>query len=87
MSDKVISLHGKPLPEAGTPSATVIAELERLLAAARAGEVIGLAGCYLHRDRSTSFSFAGQVGGFALIGALECVKQRVMRIVLSKEGR
>lgn len=86
MNDKVVSLHGAPLPEAGRPSPTVIAEVERLLEGARAGEVIGIVGCYLHRDRSTSFSFAGQVAGFALIGALECVKQRLIRLV-SKEAR
>jgi len=69
----------------GQPNATVIEELERLLEAARAGEIIGLAGSYVHRDKVVTYSFAGIVGSYGLIGGLDCVKERLIRIALAKD--
>ena len=69
----------------GQPNATVIAELERLLEAARAGEIIGVAGSYVHRDKVVTYSFAGIVGSYGLIGGLDCVKERLIRIALAKD--
>jgi hypothetical protein len=63
----------------------VIEELERLLEAARAGEIIGLAGSYVHRDKVVTYSFAGIVGSYGLIGGLDCVKERLIRIALAKD--
>jgi hypothetical protein len=87
MADKVVSLFG-PIASAqpeGQPNATVIEELERLLEAARAGEIIGLAGSYVHRDKVVTYSFAGIVGSYGLIGGLDCVKERLIRIALAKD--
>ena len=47
--------------------------------AARAGEIIGLAGSYVHRDKVVTYSFAGIVGSYGLIGGLDCVKERLVR--------
>jgi hypothetical protein len=87
MADNVVSLVG-PMASAqpeGQPNATVIEELERLLEAARAGEIIGLAGSYVHRDKVVTYSFAGIVGSYGLIGGLDCVKERLIRIALAKD--
>lgn len=84
MSGNVISLHGTWEPQAAEPNSTVVDELERLLEAARAGEIVGLAGAYVHRDKLVSYSFAGAVAGYATIGGLECVKERLLRLILSQ---
>jgi hypothetical protein len=87
MADNVVSLFGPMAsvqPE-GQPNATVIDEIERLLEAARAGEIIGLAGAYVHRDKMVTYSFAGIVHSYGLIGGLHCVMERLMRIILAKD--
>lgn len=78
----VIALNGGPTPRAGDGNQTLIEELERLLQAARAGEVVGLAGAYVHGNKLVGYSFAGEVSGYALIGGLECVKQCLTRMAL-----
>ncbi|MFG1424971.1 hypothetical protein [Roseixanthobacter glucoisosaccharinicivorans] len=79
MSEKVISLRGTALPPtAPTPNPTVVAELERLLEAARAGELVGLAGTFLHKDHNVTYAYAGSVGGYGMIGGLACLKARLV---------
>jgi hypothetical protein len=86
MSDNVVSLRGaEPIITASTPVDSVVKELERLLELARSGELIGLAGVYKHRSRSVEYSYAGAVQGFALVGALECVKQRLAQRAVDRE--
>ena len=53
---EVVSLHGTWQPPSGAPNDTVVQELERLLEAARTGEIVGLAGSYMHRDRMVTYS-------------------------------
>lgn len=65
-------------------SATLVGELERLLDAARSGDIVGIAGSYMHADRLVSYSFAGVVGGFGVIGGLECLKERLVRHALTE---
>ncbi len=85
MADNVVALRGvlKPRPEVEI-NERLIEELTRLLDAARAGEIVGMAGTYLHKDRRASYSFAGAVGTFSLIGGLECAKERLLAIVLGR---
>lgn len=84
-SQNIVSLYG-PLPEQKSePDANVVAELERLLEAARAGEIVGLVGSYLHKNGAASYSFAGIVGKYAVIGGLECAKERVLRLTLARD--
>jgi len=85
MSDNVVSLLGFMEAKATEPNATLVEELERLLEAARAGEILGIAGSYVHRDRAVSYSYAGIVGGYALIGGIECLKQRLLGNALAGE--
>lgn len=78
MSHNVVSLHGEEPPQSGKPVAGVVAELERLLEAARAGEIVGLAIVARHASSVVAYSYAGAVKGYALIGGLECVKQELV---------
>ncbi len=84
MSENVVSLRGSFQVEAAEPNQTVVAELERLLEAARAGELVGLAGTYLHKDKSVAYSYAGGVAGYGMIGGLECLKARLTRLSLDQ---
>ena len=85
MSDNVVTLHGvAPKPDA-EPNATLVEELERLLAAARAGEIVGLAGAYVHRGGPITYSYAGAIGNYGLLGGIACVKERLLRLALSRE--
>lgn len=72
-----------PLSEAH-PNETLVRELERLLEAAKAGEIVGLAGAYQHKDRVVTYSFAGQVGGYGLLGGIDCVKSRLLQLALAR---
>ena len=81
MSGEVVSLHGAQ-PLAPPPNQTLVDELERLLEAARSGEIVGMAGSYWHRNSTATYSYAGLVGSFAMLGSLECVKERLIRLAL-----
>ena len=84
MSDNVVALRGDVPVSFAVVNERLVEEMERLLEAARAGEIVGLAGAYLHRDKSASYSFAGSVGSFSLIGGLECAKERLLGLVLGR---
>jgi hypothetical protein len=86
MSEKVVGLHGAWTPQPAAANATVVTELERLLEAARAGEIIGFAGSYQHRDKAVvTWSFAGFVAGYGMIGAIECLKDRLLRVMSKRD--
>ncbi len=80
MSDNVVALRGELQPQEPAVNERLVEEIERLLDAARSGEIVGMAGSYLHKDRAASYSFAGLVGSYGLIGGLECAKARLMAI-------
>lgn len=87
MSDNVVSLFGdgSAAEEAErAPVEGLVAELERLLEAARAGEIVGFAGAYQFRTDSVGYSYAGAVGGFAMLGGLECVRLRLAQRALER---
>ncbi|VFU07299.1 conserved hypothetical protein [Methylocella tundrae] len=85
MSENVISLRGQFTPPSSEPNATVIEELERLLEAARSGEILGLAGAYVHKDKVVSYSYAGAVASYGMLGGLDCVKERLLRIAMARD--
>jgi len=82
---EVVSLHGTYQAQIHEPNQTVIEELERLLDAARSGEIIGLAGSYMHRDKVVTYSYAGLVAGYSIVGGLSCLKDRLMRIIMARD--
>lgn len=88
---KIVSIHGGPLPGAtGEPSKALIEFLEAELERARSGETIGMAAATLDKDRVGGFAIVGHVGGFSMVGALECVRHRLADVALGqateKEG-
>ncbi|PNG26943.1 LptE family protein [Methylocella silvestris] len=85
MSEKVISLRGDIIPPPSEPNPTVVEELERLLEAARSGEIRGFAGAYVHRDKVVSYSYAGSVGSYAMLGGVDCLKERLIRIAMDRD--
>jgi hypothetical protein len=86
MSAEVVSLHGAPVTAAeANPDKRLVEELERLLEAARAGELVGIAGVFLNKDRIVSYSYSGIVAGYGVLGGLDCLKQRLVREVLAQE--
>jgi hypothetical protein len=85
MAENIVSLRGEYIPSSPEPNATVIEELERLLKAARAGEIRGLAGAYVHRDKVVSYSYAGAAAGYGMLGGLDCVKERLLRIATAQD--
>jgi hypothetical protein len=82
---EVVSLHGTYQPPIVEPNATVVQELERLLEAARAGEIVGLAGSYMHKDKVVTYSYAGLVAGYSIVGGLSCLKERLMQIIMARD--
>lgn len=84
---KVVGLDGRAFtpPDCPQVSATLVGELERLLDAAKCGDIVGMAGSFIHSDRLVSYSFAGAVGGFGVIGGLECLKERLVRNALTAD--
>jgi hypothetical protein len=78
MADNVVTLRGGRRLENGEPNESCVRELERLLDAARSGEITGVAGAYKHQNGIVSFSFAGAIGGFAMIGGLEGLKHELL---------
>lgn len=84
MSNNVVSLRGSFAATPAEPNRALIDELERLLEAARAGEIVGMAGCYVHKDKVVSYSYAGAVASYGMLGGLDCVKERLLRIALAR---
>lgn len=85
MTDNVISLRGNSATPPAQPNRTVIEELERLLLAAKAGDIVGLAGTYVHKDKVVTYSYAGAVASYGMIGGLDCVKERLLRIAIAQD--
>jgi hypothetical protein len=85
MSENIVALHGTYRAAEPDVDERLVEELNRLLEAAKAGEIIGMAGTYLHKDRGASYSFAGVVGTYSMVGGLECAKERVLRIATRQD--
>ena len=83
MMQNVVGLHGVRAPVKEV-NAVCIDALERMLEAARAGDVVGVAIIPLHHDNTSSFCLAGSVGGYSMLGALAIVEHRL--ITINEEG-
>lgn len=75
--NNVVSLFGDANPSF-EPDLHTISELERLLEAARSGEVVGLTGVASHRDNTTTEVYAGTYWLRQLLGSLEIIKARII---------
>lgn len=77
--DKVVGLRGALVPERKV-NETCVELLEELLAQALSGEIVGVAAVSLHFNSGTSWSVAGTVGGYGMVGACERVKLELMDV-------
>ena len=86
MDNKVVSINrnGEVLPPEGIVSDKLIETLESLLDRARSGEIIGFAGAVLQKDRTGTYWISGYTGGFSMLGALDCVRHRLVRIAMEE---
>ena len=62
------------------PVASVVNHLESMLELAKAGKVLGVAMVPLFNDNSAAYSLAGNIGGYGMLGAMECLKIHIIDI-------
>ena len=43
-----------------------------------------MAAAYQHQDRVITYSYAGAIGGYAVLGGLDCLKERLVRLAVSR---
>lgn len=81
----VTSLHGGEIPT-GEPNAGCVAKLKELLERAEAGDITGIVCAALHNDKTASFSIAGMVGPYSLLGSVEMAKDRLIELMRAEMG-
>lgn len=77
----VISLTGEPVEDQKgeiEPDAGTILLLERALADAQAGELMGAVLIRQHSDTMVSSAYAGRIMRFAVVGAIEHTKLAIL---------
>lgn len=81
---KVVTLHGEPLQADGKvePNQAAIKALESLLERAKRGEITGVAGAVRLETGNTEWHCSGWLGGFSMVGALQCLLMHLTRIAL-----
>ena len=84
MSDNVVSLNGGLTGER-KPSRACVEQLRYLLQAAESGQVIGIAVAALNCDGVAEYRVAGKVGGFSMIGAMDCAKVELLKINMGED--
>lgn len=84
MTDVVYIRGAKPAAqEKCVPNATLIACLKDVLQKAESGEITGVACVMAYDDGMASYSLVGQVGGFSMVGATQCVVSLLNEIDLT----
>lgn len=79
MNERVVSLDGDPIAHSGNPDPDVVAKLEELLAAAKAGR-LGIVAGAVKIDREYHHFVVGSGGVYEVLGALEMAKIRVSSV-------
>lgn len=74
----VTALYGGPIG-VREPDPEVIETLEKLLEAARAGEIVGIMAASVCYDRLGRYDVAGKTANYAIVGACETGKMELMR--------
>lgn len=84
---EVVNLYDKRRTEEPAPaqSEVVVQEIERLLQAAKAGDIVGFAGTCMHADHAVTYSFAGRIGGYSVLGALTCLTERIRQVIMNRD--
>ena len=81
---EVVSLFGQPTGER-VPSKVAVEVLEDWLAKAKAGECIGVCVVGIYADGLSSYSLAGRIGGFSMLGALQVAEAEIVEIVRGED--
>jgi len=74
----VISINGGEVPQLATPQESVIEALENALEAARSGRVQGVAFVTLESDGMASYTVAGLVTSYSLLGGLDMARDFIV---------
>lgn len=83
--DNVASLHGGEIT-LGEPNPGCVAKLKELLERAEAGEITGIVCASLHSDKLASYSIAGLVGPYSLLGATDMAQSELLDIMKARQG-
>ena len=78
--DKVTALHGGEV-NGLKPNEGCIRHLRDLLEKAEAGEITGFVCASLHSDNLGSYTIAGMVGPYSLLGSLEMAKSELQELM------
>ncbi|GLO70335.1 hypothetical protein MACH17_18520 [Phaeobacter inhibens] len=76
---KVTSINGA-FVSTGEPNEFAVQSLKDALERAQSGDVIGVGVVMRHADGCGSFSIAGSVGGYSMLGALEMVRSEIVDV-------
>ena len=82
---KVASLHGGQVA-GGKPNDGCVAKLKELLERAEAGDITGIACATLHSDNTASYSIAGLIGPYSLLGASDMARSELADIMKAMQG-
>lgn len=83
MTDRVVSLHGNTIE--GEPDPEVIAQLEQLLAEAKAGTLTGIAFATTHSNRNVGKGWSGLPGTRFQLGGAIGMMQAGFNLMLLRE--
>lgn len=78
MSEKVVSLHGGPLPARAT-NEHCVETLEKYLEKARFGEIVGIVIAAQFEDKMSGWDAAGLTYTHSIVGALEAAKFSLLK--------
>lgn len=83
--DNVTSLHGGVVNKR-EPNESCIRNLRELLEKAEAGEITGFACSCLHGDNTASYTIAGLVGPYSLLGATDMARDELMDLMKAQRA-
>lgn len=72
----VSALHGGEIIRP-TPNSGCVAKLRELLEQAENGEIVGITCASLHGDGTASYTIAGMVGPYAMLGAVSMAESEL----------
>lgn len=81
----VTSLHGGEIT-AGTRNEGCVAKLKELLERAEAGELTGIVCAGLHNDVTASYTIAGMVGPYSMLGAVDMARDELISLMKAAQG-
>lgn len=84
-ADKVYVLREDRQPEPRKPDEDCIAECQKLLKMAEAGEITGIAWCARYYDDLTGFSYAGFIHTRAMAAAAAEMQMRLLGFVREED--